>query len=225
MKYTKLEQPLAIRGYGNGTILLIGEIKSITVKVDEAQVIVLQGYQEILLIIGQPFCEQEHITVIKRGQALRIIENTVAESDDDFKQFKVPDLSQLKVNSWAKETLAIPNDFVGFIDVYTHNQESQKLYIEKNTEYKTSIPRCVIELAEKSEGCLPVANVTGRNLILNKGDKITKGTHCVAYKEDDVHLNDAFATSSSKIDLEQIDVNKTIQLDLKLKLYGILIEF
>jgi len=79
LKIESLQNEIEVRGYGDGKLLPLG-IATVQLQVDQAtsQVpvhIVSDDAQNIPLIIGQPFIEQPHIVLVKRGNTVRIYED------------------------------------------------------------------------------------------------------------------------------------------------------
>lgn len=116
------------------------------VKVDQAEVetkllVIEDQYQNIPLIIGQPFTEKEYVVVVRKGSTLRIFEDKIS-IDDCLKNLETLDLPKPKANLWAKDSCIIPPNFVGFVSVYSQ-EPAKDIYIDKLTEFNKCIPICV----------------------------------------------------------------------------------
>jgi len=112
LKIESLQNRIEVRGYDDGKLLPIG-IVTVQLQVDQAtsQVpihIVPDDAQNIPLIIGQPFIEQPHIVLVKRGGTVRIYEDH-KEGTDIF-DMDIPALPPRAISLWAKKSEVIsPN--------------------------------------------------------------------------------------------------------------------
>lgn len=132
--------------------------------------IVSNRFQQISLIIGHPFSEQERIVIVRRGKILRIFEHNKNGISIDL-----PKLPGTKMNLWTKKSNVIPPNFVRFITVYS----DQKLFIGKQTECEKYIPRCVVALDANGETNILVLNMTKRNIDVKENEKVIKGSACM----------------------------------------------
>lgn len=76
--YEKLETPVVIRDFGNGEMQPVGIFHAELI-VDNARamvhvLVVPDEFQTVALLVGQPFTEQEHITIVRRKDQLLIFE-------------------------------------------------------------------------------------------------------------------------------------------------------
>ncbi|KAL1444020.1 hypothetical protein MTO96_030081 [Rhipicephalus appendiculatus] len=103
IRYSVMEKPLTIGGYGSGRVTPCGQA-NVNLTVDQATadvpvLIVPNESQAIPIIVGQPFTEQPHVTVVRRRNSVRIFEEekNVDESDDTLQYIKIPDLPRRPV--------------------------------------------------------------------------------------------------------------------------------
>ncbi|GJQ73131.1 hypothetical protein Trydic_g1759 [Trypoxylus dichotomus] len=94
--YELFQKPIRIHGFGTASVETIGSFEAID-KVDQAStttniLVIPDNYQKVSLIIGQPFTEQAHIIMARKGNDLRLFEDT---GDDAL---KMPALPLAKVN-------------------------------------------------------------------------------------------------------------------------------
>ncbi|KAH6931031.1 hypothetical protein HPB50_021625 [Hyalomma asiaticum] len=117
---TATDERLTIGGYGSGRVTRCGEATT-HVTVDQATadvrvLIVPNESQAIPLIIGQPFTEQPHVTIVRRRNTLRIFDEKINEDENDTLQsMKIPDLPQRPVCLWALESTVVPPNYVGIV--------------------------------------------------------------------------------------------------------------
>lgn len=108
ISYSEPAVPFTIGGYGSGRVTPCGET-SATIAIDQATAdvqlfVVPSSSQSIPLLVGQPFTEQPHVTVVRRRNTVRIFEEreNVHENDDTLRSIEIPDLPQRSVCLWAK---------------------------------------------------------------------------------------------------------------------------
>ncbi|KAL1445511.1 hypothetical protein MTO96_044985 [Rhipicephalus appendiculatus] len=104
IKYKVIGKLLTIGGYGSGRVTPCGEA-SVNFTVNQATadvpvLIVPNESQVIPVIVGQPFTEQPHVTVVRRRNTVRIFgEENVDESDDTLQSIEIPDLPRVDSSS------------------------------------------------------------------------------------------------------------------------------
>ncbi|GJQ87697.1 hypothetical protein Trydic_g22072 [Trypoxylus dichotomus] len=102
-----------LTGYGTGKIMPLGE-NTIDLEVDHARAVVLvlvvpDEPQTVPVLIGEPFTEQQHITMVKRKDSF--LRNVDKEKKCDF---EMPIAVLPKIDLWPTENI-IPGNYVGFI--------------------------------------------------------------------------------------------------------------
>ncbi|KAH6933018.1 hypothetical protein HPB50_011561 [Hyalomma asiaticum] len=119
--FTATDKRLTIGGYGSGRVTPCGEA-NINITVDQATadvpvLIVPNESQAIPLIVGQPFTEQPHVTIVRRRNTLRIFEEQIKvdENDDTLQSIEIPALPKRPVCLWARESTVVPPNYVGFV--------------------------------------------------------------------------------------------------------------
>ena len=129
IKYSLIGKPLTIGGYGSGRVTPCGEA-NVNLTVDQAtadvpMLIVPNESQAIPVIIGQPFTEQPHVTIVRRRDTVRIFEEekNVDEGDDTLQSLEIPDLPRRPVCLWAKDSTVIPPNYIGFVELYVTGRE------------------------------------------------------------------------------------------------------
>ncbi|KAL1427911.1 hypothetical protein MTO96_003069 [Rhipicephalus appendiculatus] len=137
IKFSVMEKPLTIGGYGSGRVTPCGEANG-NLAVDQATadvaaLIVPNESQAIPIIVGQPFTEQPHVTVVRRRNTLRVFEEekNVDESDDTLQSIKIPDLPRRPVCLWAKESTVVPPNYVGFVKLHvTGSKPNAEVFVD-----------------------------------------------------------------------------------------------
>lgn len=112
--------------------------------------VVENKYQEIPVIVGQPFVDHPHVVVIKDTKTLKFI------NKDSNKAGKL-----LKYALHAKEDMIIPPNYVGFVKCKTNAQG--EFLVEgylKLKEEENILPNSVKQLTANSPCILPVTNVS-----------------------------------------------------------------
>ncbi|KAK9688368.1 Reverse transcriptase (RNA-dependent DNA polymerase) [Popillia japonica] len=181
LEYSPLDKPIVIRGFGQGLAKAIGKLTT-EIKIDEAValteiLVVSDNFQEIPLLVGQPFTDQDHIVIIRRGNALRIFEDNEVDKTS-LSNLTIPELPHAKVSIWAKDADIIPSNFVGFVKVYTPCKIDADLYVEKRTEFDTCIPRCIIKFNDVDETQIPILNLSNRDIAIKKGQRMIRADVC-----------------------------------------------
>ncbi|KAK9752644.1 hypothetical protein QE152_g3977 [Popillia japonica] len=169
LEYSPLDKPIVIKGFGQGLAKAIGKLTT-EIKIDEAValteiLVVPDNFQEIPLLVGQPFTDQDHIVIIRRGNALRILEDNEVDKTS-LSNLTIPELPHAKVSLWVKDADFIPSNFVGIGKVYTPCKIDRDLYAEKRTEFDTCIPRCIIKLNDVDETQIPILNLSNRDIAI-----------------------------------------------------------
>ncbi|KAL1417894.1 hypothetical protein MTO96_006035 [Rhipicephalus appendiculatus] len=132
IRYSVMEKPLTIGGYGSGRVTPCGQA-NVNLTVDQATadvpvLIVPNESQAIPIIVGQPFTEQPHVTVVRRRNSVRIFEEekNVDESDDTLQSIKIPYLPRRPVCLWSKESTVVPPNYVGIRQALRYGQRTQR---------------------------------------------------------------------------------------------------
>lgn len=189
VKCTAIDKPLTIGGYGSGRVTPCGEA-NVNLTVDQATadvpvLIVPNDSQAIPLIVGQPFTEQPHVTIVRRGNTLRIFEEqkNVDESDDTLQSIEIPDLPKRPVCLWARESTVVPPNYVGFVKLYvTGGEPNADVFVDAQLRCQEGrehcIPRCVVNVDEANETCIPVMNVSHHVLSIKAHDRVARAEIC-----------------------------------------------
>ncbi|XP_077534640.1 uncharacterized protein LOC144146572 [Haemaphysalis longicornis] len=189
ISYTKLKESLSIGGYGSGCVTPCGEA-SATITVDQATAdvhlyVVPSSSQSIPLLVGQPFTEQPHVTIVRRRQTVRIFEEreNVHETDDTLRSIEIPDLPQRSVCLWAKESTVVPPKYVGFVKLYaTGAILSTDVFVDAQFRCQEGrehcIPRCVVTVDEAYETRLPIMNMSNHDLDIKEHERVARAEIC-----------------------------------------------
>ncbi|KAH7979493.1 hypothetical protein HPB49_009604 [Dermacentor silvarum] len=120
---------------------------------DVPVLIVPNESQAIPLIVGQPFTEQPHVTLVRRGNTLRIFEEqkNVHESYDRLQSIEIPDLPKRPVCLWARESTVVPPNYIGFVKLYVRGSEpNADIFVDAQLRCQEGredgIPRCVVNV-------------------------------------------------------------------------------
>lgn len=110
----RLPTSMRLNGFSGGSVLVKSRVK-IDLHVDMASslveaLVVPNEFQEVSVTVGQPFINNEKISVLIQGDQVRLFNNL---TQLDY----VPDLPPRKVNLWAKETAVIPPNNIEHIEV------------------------------------------------------------------------------------------------------------
>lgn len=215
LSYSNPNKSMRIQGFGNGSVIPIG-VLSVNLKVDQAvanvEVFVVRDEElSILLLVGQPFTEKEHITMVRRGKTLRFFEEHISEDPDDCLQnMEVPILPRADVKLWAKEATVIPSNYVGFISAYCNFSEASTLYVEnRQNKFGAIIPNCIIN-NYTGEFPIPVMDITKQDIKFEQDEKITSGKICVEQKNSNSELSDNKISKNECVSVYIIGTNPNI---------------
>lgn len=151
-----LTNKVEVRGYGDGKLIPLGTVKAnLNVDCAMAEVIIYiveDKVQGIPMIVGQPFIEKENIVLMKRGSTVRVF-----EENNNLMTMEMPELPPRKVNLWASQSIIIPPNHIGVVEVITEHK-SQDIYIDAQHRPQCCIPRCVVSLEEKGQVQIPIIN-------------------------------------------------------------------
>lgn len=168
LAYVKKNLP-SVTGYGEGKVCPIGVLTSIlTIDGIEAEVeifVVPDFAQNIPLLVGHQFTEQQHIKIVSDSSGLKVFSN-----DSDLEK-----LFDEKVSLYAEEDMVIPKNYVGNVKVVTaltNKELSIEGGIRENGEL---IPRCIIKSNAEGKAILPILNWTEGDLVIKNKSKITRG--------------------------------------------------
>nr|CAI5861487.1 unnamed protein product [Callosobruchus analis] len=165
-----LDRSFKITGFGNGSVKPIAKTYA-EIKIDQAKaytelLVIPDEYQQVPLLIGQPFTEQNHIVVVKKDDQLRLFDN-------DLYKIELPALPKPAVNLFVKEKQVLPSNHVGFITVYTEDYSNENVFVDAQNYENKFIPRCIITL-EHGEAAIPVYNLTAYDAKMDANIKSTK---------------------------------------------------
>lgn len=109
VEYEPLREAFRITGCGFDSMEALGKSKA-TLKLDQATAqallyIFVDEAQAVSHLVGKPFIEQHHLTVVRRGNSLRLFqERTPLSSDSDpLVCLQVPDLPERRPFSGRKK--------------------------------------------------------------------------------------------------------------------------
>ncbi|KAK9692778.1 hypothetical protein QE152_g34923 [Popillia japonica] len=168
LKYQAIQQNFIIRGYGSGEVKPLGKLEAY-VEVDEAKAVtemfvLPDQVQQIPLLIGQPFTEQRHVTIIRRRNTLRLFNapmtNKDEEDGDDLRAMNIPNLPKATVSLWPKYSVVIPPNHVGFVTLTTDSEITNDLFVEAHITTDRIIPRCILRPDRNNEVQVPINNLT-----------------------------------------------------------------
>lgn len=201
LKIESLRNDIEVRGYGDGKLLPLG-IVTVQLQVDQAtsQVpihIVPDDAQNISLIIGQPFIEQQHIVLVKRGDTVHIYEN-YKESNDIF-GMDIPTLPPRAMSLWAKKSEVISPNHVGVIEVRSDNK-SLDLYVKAQIRENCCIPSCVITTDGQGNARIPIINFSTTDVQFKENEKIIKAIACTEVQNSHVE-----AVENNKVSIKHGD--------------------
>lgn len=192
--YHELRKPYSISGYGSGKVVPVGEARA-RIKVDQAVAdvelyVVPDDAQKIPLLVGQPFTEQEHVTVVRRRNTVRVFEEPIIDGDNEdasLLDMKIPELPRRRVSMWSSEATVIPRGFVGFVNVsVSENTLPGDMYIEAQFRPQLGrehcIPRCVVTVDDHRSTCLPVVNVSSCDITFGANECVVRAEPCAEEK-------------------------------------------
>ncbi|GJQ67530.1 hypothetical protein Trydic_g8342 [Trypoxylus dichotomus] len=120
LKWENMKETFYLTGYGAGKVMPLGE-STIDLEVDHAKAVVVvlvvpDEIQTVPVLIGQPFTEQQHITMVKRKDTLTIFEEDKLKNVDKEKKcdFEMPTAVLPEIDLWPNENI-IPSNYIGFV--------------------------------------------------------------------------------------------------------------
>ncbi|KAL1454785.1 hypothetical protein MTO96_043660 [Rhipicephalus appendiculatus] len=194
IKYSVMEKPLTIGGYGSGRVTTCGEA-NVNLTVDQATadvpvLIVPNESQAIPIIVGQPFTEQPDVTVVRRRNAVHIFEvgKNGDEGDDTLQSIKMPDLLRRPVCLWAKEVTVVPPNYVGFVKPYvTGSETNADAFVDVQPKCQEGrehcIPRCVVNMDAANETCIPVMSASYQEFNIKTDERVARSEVCYLDEE------------------------------------------
>lgn len=234
LEIKSIKTPLTVRGFGYGKVDILAEIE-VEIEIDQAKaftklLVVPDNYLDIPLLLGQPFTEQKHIVIIKRGDQLRIFEDEHIEDQSNLTKIQIPTLPMQKVNLWSNEKKVIPKNYIGFLEVYIKDNLKEDLYIESTNDERRCIPRCVVAVNENLQTYVPIINLNNADLSIYKNEKVARAVRCCEVQEENIEVNknnlEIFEENSEdKIKKEDIHINDHISTETQMKLIKILNQY
>nr|CAI5826329.1 unnamed protein product [Callosobruchus analis] len=200
-----LDRSFKITGFGNGSVKPIAKTYA-EIKIDQAKaytelLVIPDEYQQVPLLIGQPFTEQNHIVVVKKDDQLCLFDN-------DLYKIELPALPKPAVNLFVKEKQVLPSNHVGFITVYTEDYSNENVFVDAQNYENKFIPRCIITL-EHGEAAIPVYNLTAYDAKMDANIKLTKGEYCSEQVEQHLEVNTVVIDGAEDMNTD-INVNLNI---------------
>ncbi|KAJ8938227.1 hypothetical protein NQ314_011556 [Rhamnusium bicolor] len=166
-------------GYGNGLVKPLGlftgvlTIDNVTAKVKIH--VVPSNSQNVPLIVGHPYTEQPNIQITSKINELKI---EYCKDDLPVSEMCEATKTVLRTNN----DTVIPNNYLGHISVIS-DFTNHELCVEGGVRDGHAIPRCVIQTDYEGKSVLPVLNISGENLKIYKGVKLTRGEICIESSE------------------------------------------
>lgn len=224
-------EPTLIRlcGYAGGSVVIKSKTQ-IHLKVDLASVhvealIVPDRLQNVPVIVGQPFLNNENVTVVLRGNQIRLYHQNDATSN------QIDKLILQKVNLRAKETTVIPPNFMGHIFV-ENDQNNNEVFIDFHCRNWSNnlhiILPCVIKTNNLS--CFPILNLSDQHVCYEKGRVIVRAYTCFENCDGDAISQSCLKTNISALKpftLEDIEnkVNPNLNHHQRVTLLTLLNEY
>ncbi|KAH7942828.1 hypothetical protein HPB52_001610 [Rhipicephalus sanguineus] len=194
IKYSLIGKSLNIGGYVSGRVTPYGEA-NVNLTVDQATadvpvLIVPNESQAISVIVGQPFTEQPHVTIVRRRNTVRIFEEekNADEGDDTPQSINIPDLPWRPVCLWAKESTVVPSNYIGFVKLYvTGSEPNADVFVDAQLRCQEGrehcMPRCVVNVDAANEACIPVRNVSCQQLNIEANERVARAEVCYLDEE------------------------------------------
>jgi len=157
------------------------------------------------LIVGQPFTEQSHVVLVKRGEIVRIYEDT-KEGNNVF-DMDIPELPPRVISLWAKQTEAISPKHVGVIEIQS-DDKSLDLFVNAQVRDDRCIPSCVITTDNQGKARLPIINLSTSDVHVKENERISRAILCTEIAE----------TQYEKLDFEVESIKHGDQLATEEKL-------
>lgn len=173
-----------LRGFGGNSVASLGVIENVKVRVDEAErsthfLVVPNGAQNIPVIIGQPFTEQQNIIVYKDSNVLRVFENSLGTLP------AVIDLPPIKSPFWTTQSTVLPPKHV--VNVVCTTKAPGEYFIDCSTRMKENgeycVLRCIVETDENNECVLPVINPTDKEVVIKPTKIFARGEKCMQQED------------------------------------------
>lgn len=163
-------------GYGNGVVRPIGllttdiEIDGVCANVKIH--VVPDSAQKIPLLVGHPFTEQNHVTIISSSYGLEVKQNTNPI-------FNIETENSGRINIVATEDEVIPQNYLGYIAA-TADLSNSSWFVEGGIrENGKMIPRCLVSSNSDKVAMVPVLNLSDDALTVNKGEVLARGEEYV----------------------------------------------
>lgn len=164
-------QPLV--GYGNGIVKPLGIFSAkITVDGVEAKCkihVVPNSMQVVPLLIGHPFTEQKHVSVLSDHSGLKI--NQI--------NFNIESVSKDKAVLRADVNQVIPSNYLGHVTVVGDQKDVDVCINAGFRESGQVIPGCVVTTNECGKTVVPILNISESPLEIKEGCILARGDVCV----------------------------------------------
>lgn len=164
-------QPLI--GYGNGIVKPLG-IFSAKIIVDSVEAkckihVVPNSMQVVPLLIGHPFTEQKHVSLVSDCNGLRINQLDVnIESDSKDKTIFRADVNQV-----------IPSNYLGHVTVVGSQSDVDVCINAGFRETGQVVPGCVVTTNKCGKTVVPIMNISESPLEIKEGSILARGDVCV----------------------------------------------
>ncbi|KAJ8912698.1 hypothetical protein NQ315_012252 [Exocentrus adspersus] len=162
-------------GYAGGSVLVTSKVTlNLEVDLAKSQVVALvvpDHVQEVPVIIGQPFINDETVTVVVRGNQIRLfqVQQNMGINEAPLK----------KINLYTHESFIIPSNHVGHISVYGAEHLSDAYvdlqYRNWDNNFHVIVP-CVTNL--KHGGHLTIINMSDKSICYGKDKVVARGHIC-----------------------------------------------
>ncbi|KAK9722232.1 hypothetical protein QE152_g19786 [Popillia japonica] len=166
--------------------------------------------QQIPLLIGQPFTEQRHVTIIRRRKTLRLFNEPMTNKDeedgDDWGAKNIPNLPKATVSLWAKYSVVIPQNHVGFVTLIIDSEIPNDLLVEAHITTDKIIPRCIMRRDRNNKVQIPINNLTLTDIKIDTEEMMIRAGKC----EENLHED---RTVMEVLDVNCTDRTKIFKMD------------
>ncbi|KAK9679876.1 hypothetical protein QE152_g39648 [Popillia japonica] len=143
--------------------------------------------QQFPLLIGQPFTEQRHVSIVRRN-TLRLFNepmNKDEEDSDDLRAMNIPNLPKATVSLWAKYSVVIHPNHVVFVTLITDSKIPNDLLVEAHITTDKIIPRCIMRRDRNNKVQIPINNLTLTDIKIDTEEMMIRAGKC----EENLHGN------------------------------------
>lgn len=205
-----------LRGFAGGTVHVSFKV-NVYLIVDLATanveaLVVPDSVQNVPVIVGQPFVNNDNILVVIHGTQVRLF------NKNEPIMSHINELLPKKIKLFARETSIIPSHHIGHIAVFS-DENVGEIYIDlQNRNIPGNfhiIPRCIINMS--TCGLIPVLNSSDKDVCYEKGRVVARGFTC--YEEVNSSLIPVMHTEVTKFKpftFEDIKAQLNVNLDISI---------